>query len=130
MKRTFKRPDGTEEVLEGTAEELAEYERTLQETSRRPPKPGVLKGSGLEEALKRIAGTLERREERDRQPYWPSGPIWITSCFTCGRIGCGGSCYRYDVYQPGVTITTTSDTIRLTDAPVQGYLTCGSSISS
>lgn len=64
MKRTFRRPDGTEEVLEGTAEELAEYERKLNESERKPPKPGVLKGRGIADHL--------------QQPYWPLMPgIWI-----------------------------------------------------
>jgi len=48
MKRTFKRPDGTEEVFEGTAEELAEYERKLNEHTRPPTKPDVLHGASLD----------------------------------------------------------------------------------
>lgn len=46
MKRTFRRSDGTEEVLEGTAEELAEYERKLKREQAEPqqPRPDILKG--------------------------------------------------------------------------------------
>lgn len=44
MKRTFKRPDGTEETLEGTAEELAEYERKLKR-EQQEQRPDILKGA-------------------------------------------------------------------------------------
>lgn len=48
MKKTFTRPDGTQEVLEGTAEELAEYERQLNQQGKvkehKAPKPALLKG--------------------------------------------------------------------------------------
>lgn len=35
MKKQITRPDGTVEVVEGTAEELAEYERNLQEAPKK-----------------------------------------------------------------------------------------------
>jgi hypothetical protein len=94
MKRTFKRPDGTEETLEGTAEELAEYERKLNESERKAPKPGVLKGRELEavpDQLRRLQEAIDRFS--DRMPlYWPrpDNPIWIVSCSVCGRINCNG----------------------------------------
>lgn len=47
MKRTFKRADGTEEVLEGTPEEFAEYDRKLggvKVREQRVSKPALLKG--------------------------------------------------------------------------------------
>ena len=48
MKQTFTRPDGTEVTVEGTPEELAKYERQINEGSPNPPstkKKPVLKGS-------------------------------------------------------------------------------------
>lgn len=45
MKKTFKQADGTEVVVEGTAEELAELERRLRESSPKPnEKKSVLNG--------------------------------------------------------------------------------------
>lgn len=54
MKRTYKRPDGTEETLEGTAEELAVYENELARRGLVPipeattPKPGILHGGSVD----------------------------------------------------------------------------------
>lgn len=106
MKRTFKRPDGTEETLEGTAEELAEYERKLNESEGKAPKPGVLKGKGLEDLLREIQPV----------PYWPlpGTPIWIVSCSVCRRVNCNG--YHGFGATPywgdcGVTVTMSSRTL-------------------
>lgn len=35
MKKTIKHPDGKEEVIEGTAEELAEYEKNINESGKK-----------------------------------------------------------------------------------------------
>jgi hypothetical protein len=54
MKRTYKRPDGTEEMLEGTADELAAYEREQAKNGLVPipetttPKPGILHGGSVD----------------------------------------------------------------------------------
>lgn len=86
MKRTFKRPDGTEEVLEGTAEELAEYERKLRgeespKKEKKEKKPEVLKGKNLEDLL---------RELEPLQPSnpWGARPIVTEPCRFCGRNFC------------------------------------------
>jgi len=104
LKRTFKRPDGTEETLEGTAEELAEYERKLREPEQRPARPGVLKGKGLEELLREMRALPDRVAERLPRPWitqpYPY-PIWVVSCPTCGRIDCNG----YHAWPIGFTIT-------------------------
>lgn len=102
MKRTLKRPDGGEEVLEGTAEELAEYERQLREGPKKPQRPGVLRGRELEEQLDGLRKIIDDLHPRPApwtplnplpwQP-WQPGPIWVTSCPTCGRVGCGGQCW-------------------------------------
>lgn len=46
MKKIIKRPDGTEEVVEGTPEEIADYERKLkgglQNETPKPKVPGLL----------------------------------------------------------------------------------------
>ena len=49
MKKTIKRPDGTEEVVEGTAEEIAEYERKLREGSKSSKKKPVLHGASVDD---------------------------------------------------------------------------------
>lgn len=119
MKRTFKRSDGTEETLEGTAEELAEYERKVNESERKDPKPGVLKGKGLDDLLREIQATPERVDLALRPSFtWPPVPIWIISCSICGRVSCNG--YHGDPSTPycdgGVTITTTGDAVRMMGA--------------
>ena len=120
MKRTFKRADGTEETLEGSAEELAEYERRLRESEGRGPKPGVLKGRELGDLLKDL---LERPEvdelaRKFHRPYWPPGPIWVVSCSICGRVGCDGNHWPQPLYQPyTITTTTTTEWPGLGEAP-------------
>jgi len=37
VRKVIKRPDGTEEIVEGTADEIAEYERRLKEGGKLPP---------------------------------------------------------------------------------------------
>lgn len=41
MKKTITKPDGTTEVLEGTAEEIREYERTIPIVTPIVPTPGI-----------------------------------------------------------------------------------------
>lgn len=49
MTKKFKRPDGTEEEVTGTAEEIAAYERALRgEVSEGKKPPPVLKGAELD----------------------------------------------------------------------------------
>lgn len=99
MKRTFKRPDGTEETLEGTAEELAEYERKLnqQNEQQQPGKPGILKGKELEALIKRTIGPWQ-------VPF--SSLIWLVSCPICQRGSCDGSNhFLYPQANPGNTFT-------------------------
>lgn len=92
MKKTFKRPDGTEEVLEGTAEEIAEYERKLNE--RRPePKPEVLKGAPTPEQEKDFAKMIEeiikKLQPSDQivTPMYPGTP-WPFRCGICMSDPC------------------------------------------
>lgn len=44
MKKTYKHPDGTEEILDGTPEEIAQLEKLLREKSEKKQRPDVLKG--------------------------------------------------------------------------------------
>ncbi len=119
MKRTYKRPDGTEETLEGTAEELALYEQeqikkgvaSIPETTT--PKPGILHGKpevdgvpltdnevGFIRTLRLIKPLDSAPLQPIIQPYtwpdtvpqWPyeSGPIWQVGCSICGMINCAG----------------------------------------
>ncbi len=59
MVKRFKRPDGTEETIEGTPEEIAQYERALNESfpAAKTKKPGVLKGAALEDG--KLQGILD-----------------------------------------------------------------------
>lgn len=102
MKKIVKRPDGTEETVEGTAEEIAEYERRLRgETNEGRKKPPILKGKELEDEILRLVNEeLERRKyqatidwQRFFQEFkWPAvdpAPYQFqTACWYCGLIGC------------------------------------------
>ena len=102
MTKRVKRPDGTEETVEGTPEEIAEYERALNEgrpaTKRKPP---ILKGKELEELQQWIRENIAEVLRRiDALPppiqitQYPSTfiqpplPIW---CIYCGTYGCNRS---------------------------------------
>ena len=57
MKKTITKPDGTTEVVEGTAEEIAEYERKVRQEPIReapPKKKDILKGKSLQELLEEM----------------------------------------------------------------------------
>lgn len=94
MKKTFTRPDGTQVVVEGTPEELAQYEQKINEGTPTPPtkKKPILKGSAYEELVQWVKDHFEdeftkllkeiqaiRQEqivrtiliERDHRPHYP-----------------------------------------------------------
>jgi hypothetical protein len=106
VKKTIKRPDGTEEVVEGTAEEIAEYERKLREGSKPSKKKPVLHGaevdgvplSASEEMLIRMSrmGFL-KKEEPEKVPvfipqYMPyrllETGVGTPACSFCGQYNC------------------------------------------
>lgn len=81
MKRTFKHPDGSEETFEGTAEELAEYERKLKR-EQQEKRPDVLKGAPDVVYVPYYV-----------QPYVPPAqypPIFVNPqpCWVCGAYDC------------------------------------------
>jgi hypothetical protein len=97
VKKTIKRPDGTEEVVEGTAEEIAEYERKLREGTKPSKKKPVLHGAEVDgipltEAesmlvrMKRM-GLLEKPDPLFIpyiQPYIQP----LLGCQICGQLNC------------------------------------------
>ena len=105
MRKVIKRPDGTEEVVEGTAEEIAEYERNIREGNRpRNKKPPVLRGAEVDgkpltdaevAAVRLMRMGLLPQKEIVKEPYpypitYP--PIWLQPvkqpCRFCGVIDC------------------------------------------
>jgi len=80
VKKTYKHPDGTEEILDGTPEEIAELERLLDRPKRLEKKPEVLKGKNQEwaELLKKL------------QEIPPNGftQHLRSSCVMCGKYDC------------------------------------------
>lgn len=72
MKKVITKPDGSTEVIEGTAEEIAEYERKVRGEIRETPAPK--QGPGLlTDELERLLGDkdfLEKMRE-SRKPQWP-----------------------------------------------------------
>lgn len=105
MKKVIKHPDGREETVEGTAEEIAEYERKLREGGRSKSKKPVLHGApevdgkpltDAEVILVRLsrAGILPKEKEQVFVPM--PAPIvvpekyWLQDvpCRWCGQLGC------------------------------------------
>ncbi len=125
MKKIIKRPDGSEELIEGTAEEIAEYERKLREVVKpgKGKKP-VLHGAEVDGTpltddevmmvrLKRM-GILPQKEV--------SPPVYIpqivpyhlrdiheVKCWICGQY----NCYQNHIWcgdtLTGTTITLNTD---------------------
>lgn len=101
MRKVVKRPDGSEEAIEGTPEEVREYERIV-ENDRIPKQkkvPEVIRGSeqtsDRSKSLKEMLDEMKRNWGRKRNPApspwhpWTSpGPIWITPCPICHRNPC------------------------------------------
>lgn len=122
MKRTFKRPDGTEEVVEGSAEELAEYERRLREGSKAPGKgkKPVLHGAAVDgEPLTDDEVNLVRLS-RHGFLQKITAPIYIPQyvpyvspikCWFCGTFDC---------HQTHIWYGTTSNTLQLSEDPTAG----------
>lgn len=110
MKKVIKHPDGREETVEGTAEEIAEYERKLREGGKSRGKKPVLHGAEVdgepltdaEIMLIRLsrAGLLPKESERKEvtpwyptpfyQPYlWqPERSFSERTCRWCGTLDC------------------------------------------
>jgi hypothetical protein len=88
MKKVIKHPDGSEEVIEGTADEIAEYERQLKEDG----KPKSLKEKPVLHGAE-VDGKPLTDEEinliclfRIGVPYrldWPE-----PTCWACGQKNC------------------------------------------
>lgn len=80
MKKTITKQDGTTEVVEGTAEELAEYERRLKKENLReapPKKKEILKG--LEQSQSPLVKFIEEFM-KDPSPYRFSDARHSYSC--------------------------------------------------
>lgn len=135
MRKVIKRPDGTEEVVEGTAEEIAEYERQIREGSRpRTKKPPVLRGAEVdgkpltdEEIVMLRAyrlGILPQKEYVP-QPYpvYPITPLMPylleRPCGFCGVIGCR----QTHVWCETITVTSDSTVPQNKAYLVPGQLT-------
>jgi hypothetical protein len=124
MKKTITKPDGSIEVVEGTAEEIAAYERQVkqqgQDESKKPPaQPGILTDE--------IARFMERIENQRIQPSFVPFfyPVHASNCeLEIAKRGwwsivspvctCGASPKFERLYDPNITwklgtiITSTS----------------------
>ena len=117
MKKTVTLPDGTTEVLEGTAEEIATHERLIRERTRTDTpgkkKPDVLKGApdvvetGTEPVRldEETIETIRKLLEKSAQPYSPGTAFPLApTCWRCGRQGCT-DLHLFDAWPPGHTIS-------------------------
>lgn len=84
MKKTYTRPDGTTEVVEGSPEELADYERRIREEGVVPKKGRKLLKDQVRVALEESRVATEKTIEelrREMQKFiaerYPNWPIWI-----------------------------------------------------
>lgn len=122
MKKTISGADGSKETVEGSPEEIAEYERLREERAKRERKPEVLKGSSDLEKLLELWQTVASVP----RPTYPQ-PIWIVSCPICSHVNC--VCNRWfptpfvptfvPQFQPwlGGTHTVSGDSIVVADRP-------------
>lgn len=78
MKKTIKKPDGTEEVVEGTAAEIAEYERKLRGEVKESP----VKGPKLltEEGEKKLNQVLDSNFLKELDKFFSRTKQHSTSC--------------------------------------------------
>ena len=92
MTKTFKRKDGTEEVVEGTPEELAEYERRLRESGNlheAPKKKDILHGAavdGIPLSEDEVSYVRNRRAIVDK--FIRTMPAVQQPCITCSGAPC------------------------------------------
>src|SRR5690348_11587962 len=91
MKKTVTNPDGSTEVVEGTAEEIAAYERALkqkrQDESKR--KPGVLKGISPEEIgelVRILAPKIQEEVQKNVWGSWQYWTFWLTKYVTDNKV--------------------------------------------
>lgn len=135
MRKVIKRPDGTEEVVEGTADEIAEYERQIREGAKpRPKKPPVLRGAEVDGkpltdaeigAVRLMRMGLLPQKEYVPVPYSPViepiRPYWLgeVPCGICGVIGCRQLHVWSTVINGTSTIGLKGDDVPLTSATIE-----------
>ena len=89
MKKVVTRPDGTKEEIEGTAEEIAEYERKIRNESAGLPAPDERRvlNEDLRQELKRMVDEAVAAAPKHcwhfcgcqcGSTYRPIGPVWIS----------------------------------------------------
>lgn len=118
MKKHLKRPDGSEETVEGTPEEISEYERISSGKAKvveQAKRPEVLKGAPIdEEQLREFMEQLERQLNPVVQPIiYP--PIFLTSCSRCHRYPC--DCMWQWPY--GYTVTLGGNSLTVVDVQAE-----------
>lgn len=134
MKKTIQKPDGSTETVEGTAEEIAEYERKIRGDVKESPKPppGIL----TDEIKRFIDDVLEDVRKKtffvpfhplpvlpDLKPNWPQhSPFCEITVASRGWFSispphctCGAEIRFVD---PNVTWTSTSTTLEGHDGPL------------
>lgn len=123
MKRMYRLPDGSEETVEGSPEELVEYERIrkLNETPKTKEAPvlkrkkEILKGAPeapqlSPELFEMFRKMLEEQAAKSPSPFPPLDVRPV--CWSCGRQGCygGHSCPNRITPWPQPTVIFGSST--------------------
>lgn len=97
MKKTIEKPDGSKEVVEGTPEELAEYERKNGNLVKESSKKKRLLTDGL--SLQELQDFLDEWKEKNpprQEHHWyftKSYPDWMVDWCQVRRPPCNPECY-------------------------------------
>lgn len=90
MRKIVKRPDGSEEVIEGTPEEIREYERVIESSGKALPqkKPNLIKGNWIPDPPFVVKITEWEKQREKHWRYQPPSLLWMVSCPQCHRVSC------------------------------------------
>lgn len=124
MKKTFKRPDGTEEIIDGTPEEIAAYERSMLDrypANESKKKPDVLRGKEdvtLDELIRCSDFVrkifLEELAKNSIKIDFPTNPaLNIEACRFCGKYNCND----YHIFY-SETVTTSDAALPYSDVTI------------
>ena len=97
MKKTFQQPDGSFVTIEGTPDEIRQYERILEKEREPKQKQGsltdVLKGQEAQDALRKLLDELASPPRSDPpaipfRPAYPPPAPYQPWCIKCGTSPC------------------------------------------
>jgi hypothetical protein len=93
IKKQYKQPDGTVIEIEGTLDEIAQYEKNLNKTQKKEDVFKKKKELLKDEIRRLVQDELEKHPQQSLhfhyQYQWPTIPLnYPTVCSFCGAYGC------------------------------------------